>query len=425
MIELPPSKSIGARYMVATYFAGTLPADPLFEDNDDLIVIQQALLEVYSDEEPIDYGDSPIDVGASGTALRFVTAVCASSPGADYVINGTPRLMQRPMTPLVDLLKEAGAGIEALGDNTTGPYRIKGNRLKGGNFSIRGDLSSQFISAVMLVAPSWENGLKLSFSTPLVSKPYVEMTAKLMQKFNIKVKLSDNNVEVPAASYIDPLDFKVEADWSSASFFYEACALGANKIEIAGLISPEESLQGDSVAAVLFEKLGVVSSFDKTGLTLTNSGRKPEKIEMDFKDCPDLMLPFAVACLCEDIQFRFYNVAHLRLKESDRLDSLSKEAHRLGFILETGDNEIEWKGEKTHKEDNPLIDPHEDHRVAMAFAMVALKYGEIRICNPQVVEKSFIDFWNQIPKIGLHCEQEGNIMTIRFSSPEEVKNNDK
>ena len=181
MIELPPSKSIGARFLVATYFNGSLPIDPFFDDNEDLMVLQQALLEILSDEEPIDYGDSQIDVGASGTALRFVAAVCASSPGADYVITGTDRLMHRPMVPLIQLLNETGADVEALGDNGAGPYKIIGNKLKGGDFTIRGDISSQFISALMLVAPSWENGLNLTFSTPLVSKPYVEMTARMME----------------------------------------------------------------------------------------------------------------------------------------------------------------------------------------------------------------------------------------------------
>lgn len=420
MIQLPPSKSIGARYMVATYFAGTLPADPFFQDNEDLMVLQEALLEVYSDEEPIDYGDSPIDVGASGTALRFVTAVCASSPGADYVVTGTPRLLQRPMTPLLELLKEAGAGVEALGENGTGPYRVKGNKLKGGAFNIRGDISSQFISALMLMAPSWENGMKLSFSTTLVSKPYIEMTARLMEKFGIKAKLTDESVEVPHGNYVEPFDFHVEADWSSASFFYEACALGVPEIEIAGLVSPQKSLQGDAVADKLFTDLGVISSFNKHignkhTAVLKFSGKKADKIEVDFKDCPDLMLPFAVACLCRDVYFHFYNVAHLRAKESDRLESLRAEARKLGFDVKIGKDFVEWNGETLEKEVNPLIDPHDDHRVAMAFAMTALKFGEVRIEHPEVVQKSFIDFWNQIPELGLNCTETDGVMTVKLN----------
>lgn len=412
MIELPPSKSIGARFMVATYFAGTLPADPLFEDNDDLMVLQEALLEVFSDEEPIDYGDSLIDVGASGTALRFVTAVCASSPGADYVVTGTPRLMQRPMDPLIDVLIKAGCQIEKLGENGTGPYRIKGCKLKGGEFKIESNISSQFISALMLVAPSWEKGIKLSFTTLPVSRPYIEMTSRLMKKFGVKVDLGDMEVVVPNAEYKEPKGFKVEADWSSASFFYEACALGDSDIKLANLPSPIDSLQGDAVTAELFRKIGVTSDFSAESALLKKTSLVTDYLEYDFKDCPDLLLPFAVACLCSGIKFHFTNVAHLRLKESDRLESLRLESRKLGFEITIGDNHVEWNGETIEKDEDPIIETFDDHRVAMSFAMAALKVGRIRIAHPEVVEKSFIDFWNQIPKIGLSCEETGDIMTV-------------
>lgn len=412
MIELPPSKSIGARFLVATFFSGRLPADPYFQDNDDLINLQQALLEVYSDEEPIDYGNSPIDVGASGTALRFVTAVCASTRGADYVITGTPRLMERPMAPLLELLREAGARIECLGENNNGPYRVTGDKLNGGNFSIRGDISSQFISALMLVAPYWEKGMHLSFVTPLVSMPYVEMTGRLMKKFGLEVTLTDNHVVVPHGEYKVTEEFNVEADWSGASFFYEAVALGASDITLKGLVEPSESLQGDAVAARLFENLGVSSSFDNKGATLTRSLTLKDHIFADFRNCPDLVLPFAVACLYEGVNFRLIGVSNLRLKESDRLQSIHDEALKLGFKIETGDDFLEWKGERIENNPDATIDPHDDHRVAMSFAMVALKTGEIKISNPEVVEKSFIDFWNQLPKLGLTCREENNIMTV-------------
>lgn len=422
MIQLPPSKSIGARFLVATYFSGTLPADPLFEENEDLMVLQQALLEVYSDEEPIDFGDSPIDVGASGTALRFVTAVCASSPGADYVVAGTSRLMQRPMTPLLEILRQAGAGVQCLGENSSGPYRVKGNSLQGGNFSIRGDISSQFISALMLVAPSWHKGMNLSFTTPLVSQPYVEMTARLMEKFGIKVKLSDLGVEVSHGDYKEPKGFTVEADWSSASFFFEASAIGAEKIQLANLPSPDDSLQGDSAAAYLFAKLGVEAQFEKDFALLEKKSEAVNEFSADFRDCPDLLLPVAVAALCSGVKFRFVNIAHLRLKESDRIASLQTEAAKLGFSVVADENEIRWDGDTVSSQENPIIETHEDHRVAMSFAMAALKFGKIQIKNPRVVEKSFIDFWNQLPQVGLSCKEEDDIMTVTLI-PENNRDN--
>ena len=412
MIQLPPSKSIGARFLVASYFSGTLPADPIYDENEDLMLLQQALLEIYSDEEPIDFGDSQIDAGSSGTALRFVTAVCASSPGADYIITGTERLMQRPMAPMIEILRKMGAGVQTLGENETGPYRVTGNKLEGGEFSIRGDISSQFISALMLVAPSWNKGMKLWFDTPLVSRPYVEMTARFMNLFGLEVKLNDAMVEVKPGKYHEPRGFQVEADWSSASFFYEACSLGCKDVEIEGLIPPGDSLQGDSVTATIFSKLGVTTSYDDKGVSLNSGGEKPERLEQDFKDWPDLVLPVAVACLYGDVNFKFTGIANLRVKESDRIDSLISESLKLGFVVKADQNSIIWEGEKTEATTDPVIDPHGDHRVAMSFAMVALKTGMIKISDPDVVRKSYIDFWNQLPELGLTCHQENNLMTI-------------
>lgn len=401
VVFLPASKSIGSRFLVATFFSGTLPGDPYFDDNDDLLVLQEALLEVYSDEEPIDYGESPIDVHASGTAFRFMAAVCASTPGADYVITGTPRLCARPMAPLLDVLRQAGAEIVAQGQESLGPYRISGKSLKGGEFEIRGDISSQFISALMLVAPSWSEGMVLRFLTPLVSKPYIQMTADIMKKFGADVILENDKVTVRNGRYNIPDGFAVEADWSSASFFYEACALGGGNIELAGLCSPEDSLQGDSAVAEIFKMAGVVSCFNERGALVKLEEKDVTFTELDFRNNPDIVLPFAVTCLCRDIKFRFTGVSTLKNKESDRLESLKKESRKLGYIVSFGEDFVEWSGDKTDVMDPVVIDPHDDHRVAMSFAMVALKRGEIKISDPQVVEKSFVRFWQQLPEIGL------------------------
>lgn len=398
---------------MATYFGGTLPSDPFFENNQDLLLLQEALLEVLSDEEPIDYGESPIDVGASGTALRFLTAVCASSPGADYVITGTPRLMKRPMHPLIDVLRQAGATIQNLGNNEDGPYRVAGKALEGGHFFIRGDVSSQFLSALMLVAPSWANGMKLSFTTPLVSEPYVRMTARIMDTFGIRLSLTDMEVRVKPGKYKMPKDFTIESDWSSAAFFYEAVSLGVTKVEFQGLLSPDNSLQGDSVAADIFTGIGVDTLFDESKVTLTCSDKFSDKLEINFRNCPDLFLPVALACLCHDVSFHFSGISHLRTKESDRIASLLEESRKLGYVIKVLDDSVEWDGEKTDYETIPVIETHEDHRVAMAFAMTALKIGEVHIENPEVVEKSFANFWQQLPKIGLSCTMENNVMIVK------------
>ena len=410
-INLPASKSIGARFLVATYFSGTLPADPYFDDNDDLLVLQQALLSLYADEEPIDYGDTPIDVHASGTAFRFVTAVCASTPGADFVITGTPRLCERPMLPLLDVLRKAGASISSMGLDGNGPYRISGKHMEGGHFEIAGNISSQFISALMLVAPSWKKGITLDFTTPLVSKPYLEMTAELMRKFGIKLELTDKYVKVEPGKYKEPKGFMVESDWSSASFFYEACTFGSGKLLLENLVSDADSTQGDSACREIYKRLGVKTLFTEQGAILTHEENKVNFLDYDFKDCPDLVLPVAVSCLCNDIHFRFTGVANLRLKESDRIASLEIESKKLGYIIRSEEDVIYWSGEKIEVENNPVINPHDDHRVAMAFAMVALKTGRITIANPEVVEKSFTMFWEELSKLNVVLSrEEGNII---------------
>lgn len=419
-IELPVSKSIGARFLVASYFAGTLPADPYFEDNDDLQVMQNVLLTLYADEEEVDYGETPLDVHASGTAMRFVTAVCASTPEADFVVTGTERLCQRPMQPLIETLREAGAVIECRGKDETGPYRVTGAKLKGGDFAIKGNVSSQFISALMLVAPSWEKGMTLNFLTPLVSAPYVKMTAEVMKKFSVNAELTETEVRVPSASYIDPENFKVERDWSSAAFFYEAAALGAQEMLLEGLEAPDKSIQGDSVTADLFAKLGVKTEINADGVIVTRpsssedneDAKGKEKIVVNMSDCPDLVPAFAVACAFTGHPFRLAGVKNLRNKESDRIEALISQMAKFGCALEAGDDTFECDNPEVKFDEEVTVNTFDDHRIAMAFAMTALKCGKVRIENPETVEKSFAGFWEQLSKTGLRCRMDGNIMVV-------------
>lgn len=215
MITLPASKSIGARFLTASYFAGTLSRCPKFEDCDDLRVIQKALLDLDLYKGAPTDSPKELDVHASGTAFRFMVAATASTPGADFLLTGTPRLCSRPMTPMLEVLSQAGAGITPQGPDGNGPYKIEGRHLKGRKFEIRGDVSSQFISALMLASPTWAGGMELCFTTPLVSRPYAEMTAKVMRDFGVDASLTDNGVTVRQGRYHAPEDFRVEADWSA------------------------------------------------------------------------------------------------------------------------------------------------------------------------------------------------------------------
>lgn len=408
MITLPASKSIGARFLVASYFAGTLPECGRFDDCDDLRVIRQALATLYDRTEG---GPALLDIHASGTAFRFMAAVAASTPGADVTLAGTPRLCSRPMTPLLEVLRKAGADIRPLGAGDTGPFRIYGSRLNGGDYEIRGDVSSQFISAIMLAAPTWENGIRLRFTTPLVSRPYAEMTAKVMRKCGIRVTLADDGVAVAPGAYCPPPGSLMEADWSAAGFFYEAASFMLSPVEIAGLADPGASLQGDAATARFFESLGVASKFHNGGATIQRLHKLPDHLEADLSDNPDLAPAFAVACALNACRFRFTGVRNLRLKECDRLVAIKTELGKLGYPVAVGDDHIEWQG-GAWSGNAPVIETYDDHRIAMAFAMAALRRRAVSIANPDVVEKSFAAFWDRLPELGLECKREGDIMTV-------------
>lgn len=413
-IQLPASKSIGARFLVSSFFAGTLCESPEFDDCDDLRVIRKALVTI------LDHSASPsstpcvVDVHASGTAFRFITAVAASVAGGDFIITGTPRLCSRPMKPLLEVLRRAGASVIPLGSDGCGPYRVSGTRLHGGTFEIRGDVSSQFVSALMLVAPLMQGGMRLLFTTPPVSRPYIDMTASVMERFGICVALSGREVSVGEGCYLPPAGFRVEADWSAAGFFYEAASMLSTPVRVEGLTPPEFSLQGDAATASFFALLGCVSEFTPEGVMITRKGEYPDAVEADLTDNPDLAPAFLVACVLTGVRCRLTGVANLRLKESDRLAALSRELLKLGYVVETGDDYISWNGEETAPS-SEVIEVYDDHRIAMAFAMVALRRGRVSIADPGVVDKSFTDFWTQAARLGLRCSQASpSLMNIEY-----------
>lgn len=411
-VRLPFSKSIGARYLVCSYFAGTLGQTPAFTDSDDLRVIRKALFELEINREWLDSGFPPIDVHASGTAFRLMAAAIASTPLADFLLTGTERLCGRPMGPLIGILRDAGAKIEARGADGKGPYRILGRRLRGGEFEIEGNVSSQFITALMLAAPTWRGGMKLRFSTPLVSAPYVAMTAKVMERFGVSAIMGVDSVEVHEGQYLAPRNFNMEADWSAAGFFYEAVALGSGDVMIEGLESPLRSMQGDSATASVFAALGVDTMFSDKGAELERNGKFPERLDLNMENTPDLVPALTVACALNGVKFRLEGVRNLRVKESDRLEVLKRELYKLGYTVGVEDDAIFWEGEMGEDDADAIIDTYDDHRIAMAFAMSALKRGSIRINRPEVVDKSFSDFWNQLPAVGLRSELIGDTMYV-------------
>lgn len=389
-VDLPASKSISNRMLIMN----ALPESPCpirnLSDSSDTRVLEEALRST----------DSIIDIGAAGTSMRFLTAYFAQKAG-ERILTGSERMRQRPIGILVEALRSIGAEINYSEKEGFPPLKIKGKKLVGGKIRLDGSVSSQYISALMMTAPLMKKGLEIELIGDIISEPYIKMTSRLMQSFGVLAERFGNIIRIKQAMY-SPVSFSVENDWSAASYWYEIGVLSGSETAITLLGLVENSIQGDSRGRFLFEKLGVESSFQEDAvllekITLSASGKV---LEYNFINEPDLAQTFVVTCCLKDIPFRFSGLQSLRIKETDRISALQKEMQKLGYVLETSDSSIEWKGEKCPPEKEPVISTYEDHRMAMAFAPAALKFGSIRIENPDVVAKSYPRYWDDLRKAG-------------------------
>jgi 3-phosphoshikimate 1-carboxyvinyltransferase len=389
-IFLPSSKSISNRMLIIRALAHS--GAPLYNlsKSDDTVVLRKAL-DTESDIK---------DIGHAGTAMRFLTAYLSAQPGR-RILTGSPRMKQRPVGPLVDALKQLGAQIEYLETRGCPPLRITGGEMAGGLIEIEAGISSQFISALMMIGPVLKGGLTILLKGPVVSATYIEMTLSLMNRCGSGARFDGKRIIVPQGTYsLD--DFRVESDWSSASYWYQVAAmLPGSEILLPGLT--RESLQGDSVLVELFASLGVNSNFDDQGLLICSSKVKaPEHSVYDFTSCPDLVQTFAVTCCSLGIPFRFTGTRTLRVKETDRIAALGNELRKVGFVLmDDPDGEwMAWDGTLCKAEQDPLFATYHDHRMAMAFAPLAIKLGMAQIDDPGVVSKSYPGYWKDLEKAG-------------------------
>lgn len=393
-INLPGSKSIAARALVCRLLGGhdTVLANlPDCGDTRGMLRLTEAVRRA-----TLSSGSHTVDIGEGGTTLRFGIAACASIPGLDITISGSHRLMQRPHKTLVDALLNLGADITILPDNDA--IKIKGKILSGGLIDLDGSVSSQYLSALMLAAPVWKEDTLFRISAPVVSRPYIEMTAAVMRDFGAKVEIADVAgalaVKVSATGYAQCARYEIEGDWSGASYFFEtklimqSLGLAVPDISMPTLKSPAESLQGDS---------RVTGIFAEASRRLSDKDTTP--IVINLNDAPDLVPAVAVGFCVAGIRFRIEGVAHLRHKETDRMLAIATELGRLGYAIHTGDDFMVWEGERCDHETNPMIHTYLDHRMAMAFAPARLAFPSLEIENPGVVEKSFPSFWSEISKI--------------------------
>ena len=391
-ILLPSSKSISNRVLILNALCDHPKEINNISDCDDTRAVIKALKE-----------NNNIDIGAAGTAMRFLTAYLSGQKGK-YTITGTKRMKSRPIKILVDALRSVGANIKYVGKEGFPPLMIEGQTLKGGEIHLDGGVSSQYISALLMLAPTMTNGLRMHLSGDIISRPYIDLTLQLMQKFGVDVFEEGQTFNIPPQHYSPAENFTVESDWSAASYWYEVVALSQNDtatISLSGLLT--DSAQGDAYIADFFDKLGVRTEFTSSGVTLTKKQRTVnETLIFDFVAMPDMAQTAAVTCAMLDISFKFSGLQSLKIKETDRLSALQTELRKFGYILEIrNDNALEWNGKKCKAEALPVVATYEDHRMAMAFAPVSLclKNG-INVADPEVVSKSYPSFWDDLQKAG-------------------------
>jgi 3-phosphoshikimate 1-carboxyvinyltransferase len=339
------------------------------------------------------------DVGPAGTTMRFLTAYYANTPGT-WTLTGSERMRNRPIKILVDALKDLGADIEYLEKDGCPPMKIVGKKLSGGKISIDGSVSSQYLSALIMIASSLSGGLQMELTDKIASIPYLKMTLSLIEHFGAEYTFNGNIINIKEGKY-KAKEFTVEADWSAASYWYQIAALSESaNIKLKGL--KEVSLQGDSAIVDMYKNLGVSSTFsgNEVSLVKKNDSNSTE-FNYDFSDCPDVAQTLASTLVGLNIKGHFKGLESLRIKETDRIDAIKKELEKFGAsidILPKDEIQINNASITNTKE---IIETYDDHRVAMSIAPLCLKVDKIEIKEPNVVAKSYPEFWNDLAKNGL------------------------
>ena len=341
---------------------------------------------------------STFDVGHAGTAMRFLTALFSITKG-ERILTGSDRMKQRPVKDLAEALISLGANIKYLGKEGYPPLKIKGEHISGGKISIDASVSSQFISAIMLIAPYLKNGLTINLEKEKISIPYIQMTLEMMKQSGAKAIRKENTIIIEPGKY-HPFEMIVEPDWSAASYWYSYVALsGRSEVTLKGLST--KSLQGDAIVHEIFEKLGVDTVQLKEGIILKKSrNKKPEEFNYNFSDCPDIAQTVAVAMAALAIKGTLSGLKSLRIKETDRIETTCAELKKFGVQAMAGPDFIQIPAGEISKP-TAAIETYEDHRMAMAFAPLAMVIGELKLKNPGVVKKSYPDFWKDMENAGM------------------------
>ena len=397
-IKLPASKSISNRALIIHALSGGAILPNNLSDCDDTTVIIDALQN----------NPHEINIKAAGTAMRFMTAFLSVKDGEEHVLTGTERMKHRPIGVLVDALRHLGADIKYAGEEGFPPLHIKGRKLEGGLLEVPGNISSQYISALLMIGPTLKNGLTLRLTGDVISRPYIDLTLWTMREFGADADWSDFETISVAPKPYKEHNYYIENDWSAASYWYEMMALSTHEddeIRLEGLM--DGSKQGDSSVRYIFSLLGVKSIFESreegvpTTVTLRHTNRCVPRLEYDFVNSPDLAQTFVVCCALKNVHFHFTGLSTLKIKETDRIEAMKKEMRKLGYVIHDKNNsELIWDGERCMPEIEGGIDTYEDHRMALSFAPASLCIDGLSINNPQVVTKSYPHFWEDIKSAG-------------------------
>lgn len=388
-IKISGSKSESNRLLILKQWYPNLKLENL-SDSDDTKHLLQAL---NSDEKLI-------NIGHAGTAMRFLTAYFCVLDGREVVLTGSERMQKRPIQMLVNALRSLGAEIDYMLEEGYPPLWIKGKKLIKNKVQISGNVSSQYISALALIAPSLENGLEIELLGEITSRPYIEMTLKLLDRLGVSTSFKNNLIKVLSKDSIKDKTIVIESDWSSASYFYSLIALSGIGSTIKLSSYQMESLQGDSCLVEIYKDFGVETQFYNNSITIkkiieySSSGIRSQLLNLDLKNAPDLAQTIAVTCFGLGMSCNLTGLHTLKIKETDRLVALQNELHKLGAKIDITESSLHLKSTLAINK-NRIIKTYQDHRMAMAFAPLALKVP-ITIEAAEVVSKSYANFWDDL-----------------------------
>lgn len=394
-LSLPGSKSESNRALIIQGLSSEHISIENLSDADDTIIIKNAL----------DGNDMLIDCKHSGAALRFLCAYFSIQQGREVILTGSQRLKERPLKILVDALKELGAHIEYLEKNGYAPVKIKGKELVShAPIHIQADVSSQFISALLMIAPRIKNGLQLHLENKIISAPYLNMTMEMMHQAKVHIILNEESIIVPEQQY-EACAYYIEPDWSAASYWYAFVSLGIEEIFLKGF--KKKSKQGDSILAEWMQDWNVTTIFELHGIRLKRTQHFQPKEMYDFINCPDIAQTLITLAALKKHPLKYTGIDSLRVKETDRMEALKRELSKIGvktYALDEGYWTLDIRQESI-EEGNKSIDTYNDHRMAMSFSLLSMCYDAVDIIDEKVVSKSYPSFWTDLVKLDFNLVQ--------------------